>query len=472
MSLTQLLIVLRARWRIAIMVLLMVGLLAIGVTAMLPKKYTASASVVLDVKSPDPIMGVVLPGMTSSSYMATQADVMQSERVSLRAIEMLKLEQMPENRAMWMGSTNGAGDYRSFLSDMLLKDLSVRPSRESNVLMVTYTSKNPTMAAAVANAFVDAYVATTIDLRTEPAKQYGSFFDDRAKAARDALEKAQSKLSAYQQQKGIVASDERIDIETQRLAELSSQVVALQAVANESAGRSNQSGNPAELTEVLTNPLIATLKAELSRQEARLNEIGSRLGPQHPQVQELQASVSELRGRVAVETKRVTGALAVNNNVNQGRLGQVRASLDEQREKIMRLKGQRDDVSVLVRDVENSQKAYDAVVARVNQTSMESQTTQTNVSVLKRASPPVWPSSPRGSLNLAIALVLGTLLAIGTVVLRETVDQRLRTEEDVMNYLRQPLLGALPNGAKSSNNQGRIRLGLGHKPGFLPRLAN
>lgn len=471
MSLTQLLIVLRARWLTAVMVLVVVALMAAGITALLPKKYTASASVVLDVKSPDPIAGIVLPGMNASSYMATQADVLQSERVSLRAIELLKFESNPDNRAHWLEATGGVGDYRSFLSDGLLKDLVVRPSRESNVLTVSYTSEDPRLAAAVANAFVDAYVGTVVDLRTEPAKQYSSFFDDRAKANRETLEKMQAKLSAYQQQKGIVATDERLDIETQRLNELSSQLIALQAIANESAGRQAQTGNAGEMTEVLTNPLIATLKADLSRQEAKLQEISSRLGAQHPQVLELQASISELRGRVAAETRRVTGAVAVNNSVNQTRLAQVREALEEQRAKIMRLKGQRDEVAVLVRDVENAQKAYDAVATRVNQTAMESQTTQTNVSVLKRATQPVWPSSPRSLLNLAIALVLGTLLAVGTVVLRETFDQRLRTEEDILSHLKQPLLGVLPGGAKSSNKS-RTRLGLGHKGGMAPRLAN
>jgi chain length determinant protein EpsF len=472
MSLTQLLIVLRARWITALLVLVAVGILAAGVNLLLPKKYSASASVVLDVKSPDPIAGMVLPGMNVSGYMATQADVLQSQRVALRALETLKLDQSAALKERWMALTGGNGDFRFWLADAIVADLDVKPSRESNVLVVTYTHKDPNMAAAIANAFVNAYVAIILELRVEPAKQYSSFFDERAKQNRETLEKAQARLSAYQQQKGIVATEERVDIETARLNELSSQMVALQAVANESAGRQGQmTTNPNQMTEVLNNPVIGALKTDLSRQESKLTEISSRLGSQHPQVLELQASVSQLRERLEMETRRVTGALTVNNNVNQTRLNQLRAALDEQREKIMQLKGQRDEAQVLVRDVENAQRAYDAVATRVSQTSMESQTTQTNVSVLKSATPPIWPSSPRTTLNVAVALVLGILLSIGTVVLRETFDQRLRTEEDVMSYLKQPLLGALP-GRQSHGNKGRLRLGFA-KGGMLslPGLA-
>jgi len=472
MSLTQLLIVLRARWLTAVLVLIGVGSLATAVNLLLPKKYSASASVVLDVKSPDPIAGMVLPGMNVSGYMATQADVLQSQRVALRALETLKLDQSPELKKKWQSVTGGEGDFRSWLAETVLNDLDVKPSRESNVLMVTYTSRDPRMAAELVNAFVNAYVAIILELRVEPAKQYSSFFDEHAKQNREELEKAQARLSAFQQQKGIMATEERVDVETARLNELSSQMVALQAVANESAGRQGQmGGNANQMTEVLNNPVIAALKTDLARQESKLTEINSRLGNQHPQVLELQASVSQLRERLEIEVRRVTGALTVNNNVNQARLNQLREALDEQRGKMMRLKGQRDEAAVLVRDVENAQRAYDAVSTRVSQTNMESQTTQTNVSVLRSATPPIWPSSPRTLLNLAIALVLGVLLAVGTVVLRETFDQRLRTEEDVMSYLKQPLLGALP-ASQSQGDKGRLRLGFA-KGGMLslPGLA-
>jgi chain length determinant protein EpsF len=475
MSLTQLLIVLRARWISFVLVLTCAGALAVVANALLPKRYSATASVVLDVKSPDPIAGVVLPGANASGYMATQADVFRSERVALRAIRAMGLDKDPNLQQVWREATLGAGDYNAWLAELLLAGLDVRPGRESNVLAVTYTAKSPKQAATVANAFVAAYVGTTLDLRVEPAKQYSSFFDDRLKQARDALEVAQGKLSAYQQKKGLMATDERLDVENGRLTELTSQLVALQAIANESAGREGQmGGNPNQMSEVLNNGLVSSLKGDLARQEARLDEMSAKFGDQHPQVLEAKASIAQLRQKIDSETRRISGSVTANNTVNQQRLGQLRASVEEQRSKMMMLKGMRDEAAVLVRDVENAQRAYDAVSARMNQTSMESQTTQTNVSVLKNASLPLEPSSPRTKINLAIAMVVGTLLALATVIVRETLDQRLRTEDDVINFLKQPLLGALPVHNRTRPN-GRLRLGLSKVGMFggggVPRLA-
>ncbi len=469
MTLTQLFVVLRARWRFALLVLMLVVGLVTVATLLRTPQYTAVASVVLDVKSPDPIAGVILPGMTVPGYMGTQLGVLQSERVALRAVQALHLEADPRWQQRWRDETQGRGELRSWLADELVRKVEVAPARDSNVIMITYRAADPAEAAAVANAVVQAYIDTTLDLRVEPARQYGSVFDGSARRLREDLEKAQTRLSAYQQTNGIVASDEKLDVETLRLTELSSQLVALQGIAAESGQRQDKAaGNAERMPEVLSNPLVVSFATELSRLEQRLKELTANLGDNHPQVIEVRGRIAELRTRIATETQRVTGSLGVNNAVNQARLGQLRAAVDEQRTRMLRLKGQRDESAVLLRDVENARRAYDMVLARATQSVVESQTTQTNVSVLKHATPPGLPSSPKLLLNIAVALGLGALLGLGAALVRESFDRRLRTEADVTRGLRQPLLGVLPSRPRAGTS-GRSRLRIA---GLLaPRIA-
>lgn len=460
MTLSQLIVILRARWRSGLLVFSAVVSSIVVASLLLPKQYTATASIVVDVKSPDPIAGMVLTGALTSSYMATQIDIMQSERVALQALRSLRLNESTELRDQWREETEGRGDFESWLASVLQKKLAVRPSRESNVITVAFTSPSGEFSAAVANAYMKAYIGTTLELKVEPAKQYNVFFDDRGKQTREALEAAQAKLSAYQQEKGIIATDERLDVENMRLAELSSQAVTLQALAAESRGRQSQaSGNTDRMQEVLSDPVVSSLTADLSRQQAKLTELGERLGEKHPQVVELRASIDELRKRIQAQSGRVSGSLNVNSSVNESRLAQVNAELQEQRAKLLRLKGQRDEAAVLLRDVENAQRAYDAVLARGNQSNLESQNTQTNVSVLKQATPPALASSPRVLLNTAVAIVMGSLLAVGFALMRELIDRRMRTEEDVLERLKQPLLVTLPQ-PKQGNARSSSRLRL------------
>jgi polysaccharide biosynthesis transport protein len=445
MSLGQFFSILLARWKIGLLVFLVTVTSAVGVSLLLPKKYTADAAIILDIKSPDPIAGVLLPTLAMPSYMATQVDIIQSARVSQKVVRQLKLADNPELREQWQEDTQGKGSIEAWVATALQKNLTVKPSRESNVIQVSFKGADPRFASVVTNAFVQSYLDTILELKIEPAKAYSGFFDDRSKGLRENVERSQSRLSAYQKTKGIIATDERLDIETSRLNELSSQLVALQALAVESNSRQVQASKSAEqIQEVIQNPLISGLKADLVRQEARLRESSSKLGANHPQIQELQANIGALVEKIAQETKRVSGGVVVSNNINRQREVEIRASLDAQRSKVLKLKESRDEFAVLQRDVENAQKAYDIVVSRGTQTTLESQTQQTNAAVLNPASEPTDPSFPKILLNSAVAVFLGTMLAVATTLIMELLDRRVRSAQDVNLLTNLPVIGFLP----------------------------
>ena len=445
MTLSQFLSILRARAWLALLILVGTVALTLGVSLLLPKQYKAVASVVVDFK-PDPVSAVIFGGMASPAFMATQVDIIQSDRVAQRVVRNLKLAESPQVRQQWLDETNGAGSIESWLGTVFQRQMDVVPSRESSVIVVGYRAPDPRFAAALANAFVQAYIDTTLELRVGPARQYSSFFETRAKEARESLEAAQTRLSTFQKDNGIIASDERLDIENSRLNELSSQYTALQAIASESTSRQSlaQGSQGDRIAEVLNNPLLAGMKSDISRGEARLQELSTRLGDNHPQVLEAKANVNELRTRLEAETRKVTGSVGVNNTINRQREGNVRASLDAQRAKVLRLKAVRDEGLVIMRDVENAQRAYDAVQQRFTQTSLESQTTQSNVNLLTQAVPPLEHSSPKVLLNTLLAFFVGSLLALGTALALEMRDRRVRSVDDIVAALDLPVIGVLP----------------------------
>ena len=148
MTLGQFISILQARWRSALLVLLVTVCAAVAVSLLLPKKYTATASVMLDVRSPDPIGGTALAGMMAPAYMATQVDLISSERVARRAIQTLGLADNAATREQWHLATKGQGNFEAWLADTLLKHLDVKPSRESNVITIGYASPDPNFSAA------------------------------------------------------------------------------------------------------------------------------------------------------------------------------------------------------------------------------------------------------------------------------------------------------------------------------------
>jgi chain length determinant protein tyrosine kinase EpsG len=445
MSLAQYLAILSARWRGALLLFVLTVGASVAVSLLLPKQYSATASVVVDFK-PDPVTAMTYGSLPPPGLMGTQVEILQSERVARLVIRNLKLVDSPQVREQWIEDTAGVGSIETWLLDAFQKRLDVKPSREAGVINVSYKAADPRFAAGVANAYVQAYLETSLALRVDPAKQYSEFFDSRAKEAREKLEKAQAVLSAFQKAKGIIATDERFDVETARLNELSSQAVTLQALASEAGSRQAQAQGASadKLQEVLTNPLIGTLKADLSRAEGRLQELNSRFGKEHPLVVEAKANIDSLRTRVEAETQRVTGGVGVTNDIARQRGADVRAALAAQRAQVLRMKTVRDEGTVFVRDVESAQRAYDTVVARLNQSTLESRTTQSNANVLTTAEPPLEPSSPKIVLNTAVGVLLGSLLAVGGILLLEFMNRRVRSAQDIAITLGLPILGMLP----------------------------
>ncbi|MFN7724492.1 MAG: chain length determinant protein EpsF [Rubrivivax sp.] len=445
MTFAQFLSILRARKWAALGVFSLVVLTTVVVSLLLPKQYLGTASVVIDAK-PDPVSAMVNPAAVMPSFMATQVDILTSERVALRVIRDLKLAENPALRQQWQEEAQGKGSYEQYLVDLLQKGLDVKPSRESNVFQVNYKSPDPRFAAGLANAFAQAYIATTLELRVDPARQFSSFFAAQVKDARDRLEASQQKLSAFQQAKGIIATDERFDIENARLNELSSQLTQLQAVSADSTSRQVQAqGTQADrLQEVLNNPVIGSLKADQSRAEARLQELSQRLGDNHPQVQEARANINELRKRIDAETQRVSSGVGVTNTINKGREAAVQRELAAQRAKVLEMKVVRDEGLVLQREAESAQRIYDNLVVRASQTGLEAQNTQSYANMLTTAQPPVEPAGPKVLLNTVLAVFLGTLLAVGVALLLELTDRRVRSPEDLVAALGLPVLGSLP----------------------------
>jgi protein tyrosine kinase modulator len=453
MNLMQFFSILKARWKAALGTLLLILLSAAVVSLVLPKKYSATATVIVDFKAPDQVTGALLPMLPG--YLPTQVDVIESHRVALKVVRNLKLDQNPALRDQFEEATQGRGSLADWAADLIARGLDVKPSKETSVLEITYAGPEPRFAATLANAFAQAYIDTNLELRVEPARQTAAWFDERAKRLRADLEHAQAKLSEYQRSKGFTATDERVDVEMARLNELSTQYSAVQAQAADSLSRQRQLSEfvargaaPESLPDVLANALLQNLKGQLVASEARLQQLSSQLGTNHPEVKRIEADIATQRQKLKEEIKVVSDGISNQAKLAERRENELRSAVAEQKARVLRLNEGRDELSVLVRELDSAQKAYDVAMTRFAQTNLESLTTQTNVLLLSQAVEPLEPSSPKLIRNLIIATFLGTLLGIGLAFVVEFYDSRVRSERDLTEAVGVPVLGVIPSAAR------------------------
>ena len=447
MNLHQFLLALLARYKVALFTMLAVVVTAQAASFLLPKQYAATTALVVDVRSPDPVAAMFLP-----LSMSTQIEIINSDRVAQRVVKNLKLDESPTVKEQWLESTQGKGRLEVWMADRLKRGLSAQPSRDSNIVSISFTAADPVFAATVANAFAQAYIDATIELKVEPARQYARWFGEQGKVLRENLEKAQARISAFQQEKGIVVREEQMDSETARLNGLYQQLTLVQGQMAGVQSRQRAGKDADTLPEVMQNPLIASLKTEIARQEAKLQEIALNLGKNHPQYQRMESEIAALKQQVDAETRHITRSFATSRTIGKDTETELRAAIEVQRKKVLELRSMRDQLAVLQRDVDAAQSAYDAVTKRLNQTTLESQVTQANVSVLTPASEPIEPLTSKLFRNPWITILLGALAGIGVAFMLEMLDKRVRSVHDLTEMLQVPVLGVVGN----SRSRGRL----------------
>lgn len=442
MTLTQILRILLARkWLVIASLVFCTALGTVVTVFFLPKQFTADASMVLDLR-PDPILGAMSPNFFAPAYLATQIEILKSERVATRVVRILEMEKSPAAVRQWREATQGKIPFERFFATLMQNGLIVEPSRGSNLITLTFVSPDAAFAAAAANAFAQAYMETSVELRVEPARQSAGWLDEQTKTLRANLEQAQAKLSKFQQEKGIIISDDRLDQETARLNVLNQQLAAAQIERVDANSRQRNTGTDMS-PDVQQSGAVQSLKAQLSAAETKLSEISIVVGVNHPQRIQLEAQIAQLKRQLASEMSRVSGGTSVASRSSNQKVEELRALAEEQKRKLLSLSSERDQIIILQRDVETAKRAFETVSQRVGQLNLESRNTQAEVRLLTPAVEPLEPSRPNVRKNVGASVVAGLILGLALAVGLEVLDRRIRGPEDLLVAAGVPVLGVL-----------------------------
>src|SRR5262245_47728573 len=449
MDVRQFILALGARRKAFLIALAATIVTALAVALIVPKKYVATATLMVDVRDEQTMSPARLSTRDRASFLQTQVDLLMSNRVAKQVAKDLKLAQKPGMREDWEKDTGGAGQIDDWLAAMLLEKLDIDTS-VSNMVQVNYPSDNPRFAADVANGFAKAYLDTVLYLRTEPTREAADWFDEQLKTLRTQVTQAQARLNAYQKEKGILSEDARVDVESARMSELSTQLLAARNATYDAANRQKnaaemlQNGASLEaIPDVLASAHISAVKADLNRAEARLEQENAVLGAKHPQLMRTAAEVQGLRDKLQGEVKKVIAGLGNQAQQLKQREKDLEAALDAQNKRLLTLKDYRIDMAAMTRDIENAQRSYDAVLTRQISNKIESRARQTNVALLAPAIEPLRPVHPKVGLIAALSVVVGGMLAAGVVYVLETLDRRVRSRNDLESRLAVPSLGRL-----------------------------
>jgi succinoglycan biosynthesis transport protein ExoP len=457
-----LLAAIRARYRLFLFICGTTVMVATIVSLLLPKTYVAEVSMLVDNKADQSMSNSIdAPVRERIGYMQTQVDIISSPKVAQKVVRDLKLESHPEAFAAVGEDFAGANWLADRMSTTLLNRLKVSTS-QSSVINIAFPSLDPKFSAQIANAFAKAYRDTALELRVEPSKKTAAWFDEQITNLRNNLDQALARLANYQKDKGIVTLDEQqLDADnfvTSQHKEgspysspvLRQQMLARSMLANE---RGNLNGN-------FTSAQNQRIRAELQQSETKLRELGAQLGSNHPSYQRQLSTTMNLRAELSRSSEQASQSSPRTEAA-------FRNAMTAQQARLAEIRDYRNQSNVLIREVDIAQKAYETAMQRAVEKKVESRASLSNVSILNAATVPFIPARPRVLLNIALSVIVGTLLGLSTIYLMEMFDRRIRNLGDLENEWNVPLLAELNNWQAD-----RARLINGPDPiKFLPNHA-
>lgn len=446
MTLDNLLRIFLARWRSIAISTAIALIVAAIVTALLPRTYTASTDLIIDIKDQDPISGQLQPTRSISSYVGTQSVIIQSPTVARKVIDELKLTSNPILAEQLRFKDDEASRRRAVMS-FLDRGLSVAGNSNTTVFAINFTARDPKLAAQIANTFAQTYLKTNLELRIEPAKQINQWYDEQLGSLRETLIEKQNALASYQDEHDILASSDRFDLESTKLAELASMLIAAQGERLNNTSLNNQLANgiragiPAQAME---NPQVQRLSGELAQAQAKLSDLAGKVGENHPQYRQALSDVDSIKSQLQQAIRSVSGSLKSSLELSLTREEQLTTELAAQKERVLQLSRTRNELNLLKQEVDNAQLTYDQALGRSTKTKLESRIAQTDIALLNPAEAPSKPSSPKTSMNLALALIAGFLFGTAFALGQEWLDRRVRSASDLEFGLGLPVLAYLP----------------------------
>ncbi len=445
--------------------------LALVVTLLDTKRYTATASIQINDQS-QRVLGNAedqqeQAGNTwdTDRFLQTQVDVLKSRALAMRVIKKLHLEGNSRFYEQMEVGTPGPGAsevaVRELTIGLLRGNMQVRLPRNSRIATITFESTDPALSALIANTFADEFIEASLQQRYDSSSYARTFVARQLQEAKGKLEESERNLNAYARQAGLIrtrdagagqsgsgegAGSGASSVTTASLMQLNAAASQAHAnrVAAESRLRSLNSKSLLADREALSNPAVQQLFTQRAEVEAKLQDELTRHLEGHPNVRQLRAQLKTIDSQLNLAAQKVRSSARAEYEAAVTTERELQAQVNALKSATLAEQDRSVQYNLLAREADTNRALYDGLLQRYKELNASAGISTSNISIIDRADPPTGPSSPNLMKNLAIALLAGLGIAAITTFLRNQFDDTVRVPEDVEHKLELPLLGVIP----------------------------
>jgi capsular exopolysaccharide synthesis family protein len=413
--------------------------------------YEARVSVLLDLDEPNVVnfQRVLTEAPTYGAYIQTQQELLVSRSLVQKTVAASELWKRPE---FGVSSEDEA-------INIVRSSLRIVPIRGTRMIHIALRSPNPTLAAEIANAHAKQYVDESLSRRFRATEEASEWLDSQLKDERQRVQQTEAALQAFRERyDDAVSLEEGQNIVVQKLTDLNAAVT--KAKTNRIEAEAQYRGilaaqkDPGALDAfpaILASPFIQQLKGDLARLQRDYAQLSETLGERHPKMVELRTAMQKTETTLSAEIARVVDSIRSTFQKARAEEDTLSEALEAQKGEALSLNRRGIEYSALEREAESARLIYNTLLQRAKETSVSRELRSTNISIVDRAEVPRVPIAPRSTFIMAMAILTGGLLAIGSVFLSEMLDDRVKVPDDVTSELGQRLLGLVPT-ARSGNS--------------------
>ncbi len=465
-----LLILRKHQWLILSFLLLVVTIVSIATFRTRPV-YVATAKIEIDRENPNvlPFQGADSYDlmMEDENYIETQAKILTSETLALQTVRNSGVATNPDfasengpSEAIATGSL--ANQKRPPEISAFLGSLGVKRIPNSNLMEVSFESTDPQLAARMVNAHLENYIEQNYRSKYEATTQASRWLAGQLDELKVKVERSENARIEYERQNQIWTVDDKQTMTTQRLGDLNKELTDAQSdrIKKQALYEFAKSGELEAVPQLRDNTVLQELQKKRSDLSVQYTEAVNQYGPSFPKVLRIQAEIKDVDEQINRQSKSVVVELE-NDYRAALQLEELRTkALDQQKADTNLMSEKMVQYNILRREAEANKALYEGLLTKLKEAGISAGLRSSNIHIVDPAMIPSYPARPAKARNIALAFLVGLIGGIGLALLREYLDNTVKTPDDVETLARLPSLAVVPafgDGATASRRSGLLR---------------
>lgn len=418
-------------------------------------------------------------------FLPTQTEIIRSKNVALRVVDNLQLDtryhghfldpadQEPSFLASLKKSVYGffSGIFSSastaeeegddfalidpdadkkLIAEIVRASIEVIPVKDTRVVNILYTDKNPRIAKMITDALVEAYIEETLEIKLSGTKQSLKWMTNKAELERKKLEEAEQKIQQYMREHNLVTLENRLAVYPEKLSRFSTDLSSAEARRkeledlHEQIVRAENSPDSLETIPLFAeNQNLQSLKEQILKAEQKIKELSKKYGPKHPSMIKAVDDRDILLREKNLEIQRIKDSTEKAYELAKSQEENLRELLNTTKEELLDVNERFIQYSIMKREVDSSRALYEALTSSLKKASVTEESQNVNIWVMREASLPSYPSNQRPRRTLLIGFILALAAGIGVTLLVEYLDNTVKSAEDLENRFGLTVLGTV-----------------------------